>query len=147
VPDNGPYRNEREASAAARSVIPPEPDWSILSQAQRSEVLHRALADAGVETSEFEDSIAWWLSDWGDHYVGIIARWVTEAHRAGLAARDEGAVTEWGVTLEGYGNEPFASSADEDGARLTAASFPRSLTTVVRREVGPWTPVPEEGGT
>lgn len=99
----------------------------------------------------------------------LVVRWREETLRllcTGCAAKDEaeapglpgfrgltvlmvwpehGTVTEWGVTLEGYGNEPFASAADEGDARLIAASFPRSRTAVVRREVGPWTPVPGEG--
>jgi len=79
--DQHPFRNEREASAAARSVIPPEPGWSILNQSQHSELLHRALEAAGVEVSEFEDRTAWWLSGWEDYTVSIIARWIAEAAR------------------------------------------------------------------
>jgi hypothetical protein len=145
VSDGSPYQSEREACAAARAVIPPEPGWSILSQSQLAELLHRALAEAGVETSDFEDRTGWWLSGWEDYTIAIIARWVTRAFETGKAAGPDGTVTEWGVTLEGYGNEPFASAADEDGARLIAASFPQSRTAVARREVGPWTPAPEEG--
>jgi hypothetical protein len=94
-----PYQNEREACAAARAVIPPEPGWSILSQSQLAELLHRALAEAGVETSDFEDRTGWWLSGWEDYTIAIIARWVTDAYKAGKAAGPDGAATEWGVRI------------------------------------------------
>lgn len=144
MPGNGPYANEREASAAARAVIPPEPAWSILSQAQRAELLRRALEAAGVETSEFERGIAWWLSDWGDHYVAIIARWVVEA-----AEREPGTVTEWALaythrpTIPGqparrvvqpYPGETEAREAVTEVRRLAPGDEPVLMT----REIGPW---------
>jgi hypothetical protein len=136
--DIGPFRNEREASAAARAVIPPEPDWSILSQAQRAEVLHRALAEAGVETSEFEDSIAWWLSDWGDHYIGIIARWIT--------AEREPAGVEWGIRFKPGGWPAEHPAGSEGDARKVLAAMRESnpewgAALIVRspeRPAGPW---------
>jgi hypothetical protein len=81
-----PYESERQASAAARAVIAPEPGWSILSQAQGDELLHRALAASGVQTSGFEDRTAWWLANYEDHVIAIVARWVTSAYEAGKAA-------------------------------------------------------------
>lgn len=90
MPDGQPFMNEPEASAAARSVIPPEPGWSILSQSQHADLLHRALEAAGVEVSEFESRTAWWLSGWEDYTVSIIARWVRSAHETDRA----GAFTE-----------------------------------------------------
>lgn len=139
--DNKPYESEREASAAARSVIPPEPGWSILSQAQRAEVLHRALAEAGVETSEFEDSIAWWLSDWGDHYIGIIARWVT--------AERPGTVTEWALAYTHRPSvsglparrviQPYPSEAEAREAVAEVRGLaPEDEPALARREVTPW---------
>ena len=49
---NRPYENERQASAAARAVIPPDPEWSILSPADirsvlRGELEWRALGPDG----------------------------------------------------------------------------------------------------
>jgi hypothetical protein len=86
VADHGPYESERQASAAARAVIPPEPGWSILGQAQHSALLHAALTDAGVETSDFEDRTAWWLCCWEDYTTAIIAGWIARAYEAGKAA-------------------------------------------------------------
>ena len=86
MPDSVPFRDEREASAAARAVIPPEPGEVILSQAQRDEVLHRALAESGVATSALEDRTAWWLANWEDYVIGIIVRWITSAYEAGKAS-------------------------------------------------------------
>lgn len=83
MPNGAPYMNEREASAAARSVIPPEPGWSILSQSQHADLLHRALGAAGVETSEFEARTVFWLANWEDHVTAIIARWIAKAAEAG----------------------------------------------------------------
>lgn len=146
MPDNKPYESEREASAAARSVIPPEPGWSILSQAQRAEVLHRALAEAGVETSEYEDGSAWWLGNWSDDLVAVIARWVTHAHEAGLAAHGE-AATEYGVRFNLYGSTEESAVPDEAAARRAAESMRQNHphvepVTVVQREAarpaGPW---------
>lgn len=146
VPDNGPFQNEREASAAARSVIPPEPGWSILSQAQRAELLHRALEAAGVETSEYEDARAWWLGNWSDDLVAVIDRWVTRAHEAGLAARGE-AATEYGVRFNLYGSTEESAVPDEAAARRAAESMRENRpdfepVVVVQREAarpaGPW---------
>lgn len=145
-----PYESERQASAAARAVIPPEPGWSILSQAQRAELLHRALAAACVETSEYEGGRAWWFSGWGDDYVAVIARWVTSAHERGLAAR-EGTATEYGTRLALPGGDVIeAPAGDEEHARASAEAMLSgglAPVTVVQREAarpaGPWTPVPE----
>jgi hypothetical protein len=84
--DNGPYASEREAHAAAVAAIPPEPGWSILSPAKRGELLHQALAGAGVEISDFEARTARWLSGWEDYVTVIVAGWVTRAYEAGRAA-------------------------------------------------------------
>lgn len=126
------YANEREASAAARSVIPPEPGWSILSQAQRAELLHRALETAGVETSEYEDRTVWWLANWEDSAAAIIARWIAEASKP-----KPGMVTEWGACRRGEA-EPFVSGPDEAAARRLAEDLPNAVTGLVRREVTPW---------
>ena len=103
---NGPYQNER----AARAVIPPEPGWSILSQAQMNELLHRALAEAGVETSEFENRTAWWLCGWEDYTIAIIVGWIARAFETGKAAGADGAVTEWAVGYTHYPDVPGAGS-------------------------------------
>jgi len=130
--DHAPYASEREASAAARAAIPPEPGWSILSQAQRAELLHRALDAAGVEVSEYEDASAWWLGNWSDHLVAVIARWVTEA-----AEPEPGTETEWAVQI---GNSQEVTSYDEGTARHLMAMLRENGTPAVlyRREVGPW---------
>lgn len=138
---NGPYETAREARQAAHQVITPERGSSILSSAQNRMLLGRALEAAGVECGRYDDRIVEWLAGWEDGICQVIAGWVARA-----AQRPEGTATEWGVTLEGYGNEPFAAAADEGDARQYAAGFPRSRTVVVRREVGPWTPVPVKDG-
>jgi hypothetical protein len=138
MPHNAPYANEREASAAARSVIPPEPGWSILSQAQRADLLHRALAEAGVEVSESEDASAWWLGNWSDHLVAIIARWIT--------AGREPAGVEWGIRFKpgGWPAEHPANSEDDAREVITAMreSNPEwEAALIVRspeRPAGPW---------
>ena len=75
----GPFGTEREARAWAHAAIPPEHDRVIQAPRQRVEFLIQALADAGVETSEFEARTMWWLSQWDDHTTAIIARWVAQA--------------------------------------------------------------------
>jgi hypothetical protein len=141
-----PYQNEREACAAARAVIPPEPGWSILSRSQRAELLLCALSDAGVETSTFEYGTAWWLCGWEDHVTAIIARWVAGAFEAGKAAGPDGAVTEWGVrqrNLSGQGEYVATYGTAGDHAR-SVLPYARD-GVLVRREVTPWAPVPVEG--
>jgi lysylphosphatidylglycerol synthetase-like protein (DUF2156 family) len=137
VPDNQPFRNEREASAAARSVIPPEPGWSILSQPQHADLLHRALEAAGVEVSEFESRTAWWLSGWEDYTVSIIARWIAKA-----AEPAPGTEIEWAVRIARSND---VTSYDEGTARQLMAMLGENGTPAVlyRREVGPWLAVAE----
>lgn len=134
-----PYENERQASAAARAVIPPEPDWSILSQSQHIEVLHLALADAGVETSDFEERTLAWLSGWEDYTVAIIARWIATA-----AEPAPGTEIEWAVRIARSND---VTSYDEGTARQLMGMLRENGTPAVlyRREVGPWTPAPGEG--
>jgi hypothetical protein len=141
--DVGPYETEREASAAARAVIPPEPGWSILGQSQHADLLHRALEAAGVETSEFEDRTAWWLAGWEDYTVSIIARWIRRAFESGKAAGPDGAEAEWALRI---GRSQDVNTYDEDVARHMLAMLRENGTPaeLYRREVGPWTPVPEE---
>lgn len=140
--DNGPFEGEREANAAARAAIAPEPGWSILSQAQRDQLLHNALTAAGVDTSEYEDGTAWWLCNWGDHVVAIISRWITTAHEAGKAAGPDDAVTEWGTCRRGE-VEPFAVGPDEAAVRRLVGDFPHVVTALVQRQITAWKEVPD----
>jgi hypothetical protein len=150
VADNGPYETERQACAAAVAAIPPEDGWSILSPAQRSELLHRALSRASVETTVFEARTARWLTTWDDHTVSIIAGWIRRAYEAGKAAGPDGAVAEWGVRY----TDPDSSvrevpSANEVQARHWAAPDldpwgPQVETALIQRQVGPWKEVPDE---
>jgi hypothetical protein len=144
--DNRPYMSEREASAAARAVIPLEPGWSILSQAQRADLLERALEAAGVGTSEFERGTAWWLGNWSDGLVAVIARWVT-AERPGTA-------TEWALAythrpgvpgqparrvVQPYPGEREAQAAVTELLRLA----PEDEPALISRTIGPWIPAEE----
>jgi hypothetical protein len=132
---NEPFKDEREASAAARSVIPPEPGWSILSQEQHAELLRRALEAAGVEVSEFESRTAWWLSGWEDYIVSIIARWVAKA---------AGTETEYGVrmTIASVGREIPCGSEGEARAVLASRGHGHPEAVLVvrspERPAGPW---------
>lgn len=82
MPDKGPYESERQAHAAAVAAVAPDEGWSILREAGCRELLHRALSDAGVETSAFEDRTIAWLAGWEDYVCAIIAGWVTRAAQA-----------------------------------------------------------------
>lgn len=135
--DNGPYESDREAHAAAVAAIPPEPGWSILSQAQHSQLLHDALTAAGVETSAFEDRTVWGLGNWEDYLCATIARWITSAYEAGKAAGPDGAVTEWGACRRGE-VEPFAVGPDEAAVRRLVGDFPHVVTALVQRQITPW---------
>jgi hypothetical protein len=145
-----PYESEREASAAARAIIPPEPGWSILSQEQRDELLRRTLDGAGVKTNGFEDDQRWWLGNWSDHLAAVVARWVTAAHEAGKAARPEPAETEWGIRYPvGHPEERVRNFGSEDGEHMARLLLPDVLkasgdgTALVCRGIGPWTPAPK----
>ena len=149
--DNGPYETERQARAAAVAAIPPEPNWSILSPAQRHELLHRALSGASVETTAFEDRTARWLATWEDHTVVIIAGWVTRAFEAGKAAGPDGTVTEWGARFRDEGGHLSAMAecgrgpeGEQTARSIAGTSKKDNLTGIVLcREVGPWKEAPE----
>jgi hypothetical protein len=156
---NKPYENDREASAAARAAVPPEPGHAILSQEQHSELLHRAFAESGVQTSDFEDRSLWWLANYEDYLTAMIARWVRAAYENGKAAGPDGAVTEWALA---YTHTPNPASGlpprrevqpypDEQSARAAVAAVraeaPEDEPGLMCREVGPWTPVAGEEGS
>lgn len=148
--ENGPFQSDREAHAAAVAAIPPEAGWSILSQAQCSQLMHDALTAAGVDTSAFEDRTVWGLGNWEDYLSATIARWVTAAHEAGKASAAEAEVTEWALS---YIHRPAASQGlparrvielypDEARARKAVSDMremrPEDEPKLMRREVGPW---------
>ena len=147
--DRAPFEDERQAHAAAVAAIPPEPGWSILSQAQCSELLHAALTAAGVDTSAFEDRTAWWMANWEDYICAIIARWIASAHEAGTVAGPAGAVTEWALSYTHRPNVTGMPSRrviqpypDEAMAREAVASIdaeaPEDEPKLYCREIGPW---------
>lgn len=88
APASGPFASEDEAVTAARAVVPLEAGRAILSPLQRELLLHLALEAAGVATTPYEEQTLWWLCQWGDHTVAIIAGWVARA-----AAGKPGSVT------------------------------------------------------
>lgn len=137
--DNGPYDSERQARAAAHAIVPPEDGRSILRAPQCRQLLDLACEAAGVELGTYDERILDWISGFEDSACAVFAGLIRRAAEA-----RPGTATEWGVRLEGS-TEPFASGTDENDARQTAANFPRSKTEVVRREVGPWTPVSGRG--
>ena len=129
-----PYETQRQAHAAAVAAIPPGPGQIILNHAQNSQLLRRALDDAGVTTGAFDEQIVSWLANYEDSTVAVIAGWITRA------AQSHGeAVTHWGVR---YPGEPEVREYDdeEDARRHLIAE-----EVVVSREVaaGPWTEIPE----
>lgn len=140
-----PYENDREAHAAAVAAIPPGPGWSILSQAQCSQLMRDALTAAGVGTSAFEDRTAWWLAGWEDYTCAIIARWIASAHEAGKASATAGSETQWGLRLTIDDGEPiFDPYPSEEVARNMVATFQGVFdTVVVRRDLGPWEEAPD----
>lgn len=152
--ENGPFQSDREAHAAAVAAIPPEAGWSILSQAQCSQLMHDALTAAGVETSTFEDRTVWGLGNWEDYLSATIARWVTAAHEAGKASAMEGAVTEWALSythrpnlsglpvrrvVEMYPDEASTREAVDGLRELSPEDEPK----LMRREVSPWKEMPD----
>lgn len=142
VADNGPYENERAACAAARAVIPPDPGRVILSQSQRYELMQRAFTAAGVSTSAFEETSAWWLANYEDYLSAMIAGWVTRAFEAGKAAGPDGAETEWSLNIAGAaGLVPY----EEETARRIVQMMRENGVRVelYGRQVGPWTPADE----
>jgi hypothetical protein len=142
-----PYENDREAHAAAVAAIPPEPGWSILSQAQRDRLLRDALTAAGVETSAFEDRTAWGLGNWEDYLCATVARWIAAAHEAGKAAGPDGSATAWGLRYEsddgGDVVMPYTEEEVRQILREAGRTGPATRRTVVTRQVGPWTEAPE----
>jgi hypothetical protein len=146
--DHGPYETSDEVRRlpAVRAVYDAMRDapGPGTGKDECEELVTAACEKAGITLGTYDARIIRWLANWDPETCAVVAGLIARAYKAGKAAGPDGTVTEWGVTLEGYGNEPFASAADEDGARLIAASFPQSRTAVVRCEVGPWTPVPGE---
>jgi hypothetical protein len=138
---NKPYENDREASAAARAAVPPEPGHAILSQEQRSELLHRAFAESGVQTSDFEDRSLWWLANYEDYLTAMIARWVRAAYENGKAAGPDGAVTEWGFRYTSDDGGDVVMSYPLLDVQQMGREFPPGLAstrTAVARQAGPW---------
>ncbi|HMG62820.1 MAG TPA: hypothetical protein VK599_07720 [Streptosporangiaceae bacterium] len=87
MPDNGPYDSERQARAAAHSVVPPEGGRSILRLAQCRELLDLACEAAGVETGEYDKRILDWIAGFEDSACMVFAGLVARAYEAGLEDR------------------------------------------------------------
>ncbi len=82
----GPFDDERDASAAARAIIPPEPGWAILSDVQHRELLEQVCKESGVELGTFDHRILAWVSNWEDATCAVFAGIITRAHEAGKLA-------------------------------------------------------------
>jgi hypothetical protein len=75
----GPFETEAQARAAAHAIIPPEPGWSILSEAQNYQLLERACEAAGVDPGAFGTRILRWLAGFDDAGCEAIADLIIRA--------------------------------------------------------------------
>jgi hypothetical protein len=75
----GPFDTDREAHAAAVAVIPPGPDWPILSAEQNRQLLTQACEQAGVTLGAYDRGIIEWLSGYEDATCAVIAGLITRA--------------------------------------------------------------------
>lgn len=153
----GPFDTERQAlatraAAALRAAFDANPGVGA-GDPERLRLLTGACAAAGVELGDYDLRLLRWVAGWEDATCVQIAGMITRAYRAGLAARDEGAVTEWGVRYALPPGAPAEAGVDRGADRETAERMMTGTPhrekhaddTLVRREVGPWTVVPGEG--
>jgi hypothetical protein len=78
----GPFDSERDARAAAHVLGGPvRGGWSILSPEQRTQLLMKACADAGVSLGSYDERILAWLAGFEDGPCAVIAGLVSRANR------------------------------------------------------------------
>lgn len=158
--EHGPFATEREAwdteackaeqAAWEANPVPGEGEkWNL-------RMLVSAIEELGVELGDYDHSplrqVAMYETSKCVALRGIIRR----AYEAGLAREQpEGTVTEWALAythrpnvtsglparrvVQPYPSESEARAAVADLARLA----PEDEPALMRRDVGPWTPVPE----
>ena len=120
---NGPFETEREARAAAHSVVTPDDGWSILHRDQNRLLLERACSAADVELGAFDRRILDWLSGFEDSTCSVIAGLIARASAAKAAPLPESRAAAR-AALRAYTTGEPASDPDRlslDASRLADA--------------------------
>jgi hypothetical protein len=155
MPDRGPY----ETSEQVRQLPAVRAVYDAMRAAPRSGAGHdgcerlvtSACEEARVTLGAYDARIIRWLANWDPETCAVVA---------GLIARKrphpEGTVTGWALAythrpavpdlparrvVQPYPSEAEAREAVAQLCRLS----PEDEPALMRREVGPWTPVPGEG--
>ena len=106
MPDNGPYRDERQAHAAAVAAVPPGQGRVILSEPQNRQLLEEACAAAGVDLGAYDRRIVGWFAGWEDSTCAVLAGLIRRAYETGLAAPDGERLGFVVVTFNQAGGQP-----------------------------------------
>jgi len=153
VPDNGPYETPEQVRQlpAVRAVydamrVTPQRGAGI---AECEELVLGACGRAGVILGAYDARIVRWLANWEPETCQVVAALIERPR--------PGAVAEWALAythrpdvsglparrvVQPYPSEAEAREAVAELLRLAPGDEP----ALVRREVGPWAPVPEEEG-
>ena len=157
--EHGPFETEDDArmTPAVRAVYQSYDHGQGPGDLSGAPLILAACEAAGVELGAYDARIIAWQGNWEPAMCAVIAGLIHRSHEAGKAAATKGAETEWALSytyrprlpglpvrrvVQPYPDEMMARGA----VAAVLAEAPDDEPRLMRREIGPWTEVPETTG-